>query len=78
MLYKIRQMKKAGEISKFFSDENGYLTVMVKKKEDGGKKVKVTYHSEGKNGIPKTLNEGELVELVRGKSCSWADMVERS
>ena len=44
----------------------------------GGKKDKVTYYSEEKNGVPKTMSEEELVELVRGRTSRWADMVERT
>ena len=43
LLYKIRQLKKSGKISKFYSDENGMLTV---KMEEGGEKVKVTYFNK--------------------------------
>ena len=61
LLFKIRQLKKDGKISKFYSDENGMLTVMVKKKENGGKKEKVTYYNKNKDGPPKTFTEEELV-----------------
>ena len=77
LLYKLRQMKKSGEIAKYYSDESGQLTVMVKKKEEHGVKQRVTYHSRGKKSPPTTLTEEELVELVR-KGRSWADTVDIS
>ena len=71
----MRQRKKSGEISKYYSDESGQLTVMVKKKEENGVKQRVTYHSRGKNIPPTTLTEEELVEMVR-KGRSWAEAVD--
>ena len=72
LLYKIRQMKKEGKIAKFYSDENGQLTIMAKKKEDGGVKQKITYYTQNRNSSPKTLHEEEMVALVE-KSHSWAE-----
>ena len=64
LLYKIRQLKKSGKISKFYTDENGMLTVMVKNKEDGGEKVKVTYFNKKKDCPPFPFTEEELEDLV--------------
>ena len=55
LLYNMRQLKKSGDNSKFYSDENGQLTVMVRKKEEGGVKRKVTYYAKERNSPPKTL-----------------------
>ena len=77
LLYKLRQLRKSGEIEKYYSDESGQLTVMVKKKEEHGKKDKITYYSKSKTSTPFTYTEEELVELVRErKSRSWAEAVE--
>ena len=79
LLYEMRQLKKRGDIAKFYSDENGQLTVMVKKKEDGGSKQKVTYFVKGKNknSVPITLNKKELLDLVKGGDLSWAEQMEQ-
>ena len=79
LLYEMRQLKKKGDISKFYSDENGQLTVLVKKKEDGGSKQKVTYFVKGKNknSAPITLNKKELLDLVKGGDLSWAEQMEQ-
>ena len=55
LLYVVRNLRKSNEISKYYTDENGYITVMVKKKEDGGEKLKVTYNVMKKGEEPKTL-----------------------
>ena len=73
LLYKMRQLRKEGRISKFYCDENGMLSLMIKRKEDGGSKDKVTYHSKNKDSPPKTFTEEELEDLVR-RSASWADI----
>ena len=65
-------MRKSNEISKYYTDENGYITVMVKNKEDGGKKQKVTYTVLKKGDEPKTFLEAELRDFVK-KSRSWAE-----
>ena len=75
ILYQMRQMKKSGKIAKFFSDEKGQLTVMVKKKEDKGVKVKLCYWSENKDSAPRTFLEEELVDLV-DKTNSWSSIME--
>ena len=75
LLYEMRQLKKSGAISKFFSDENGQLTVMVKKKEEGGVKQKVSYFftSKDRKNPPKTMNKSELLDLVKnGGKMDWA------
>ena len=72
LLYKIRQMKKTGDIAKFYSDENGQLTIMAKKKEDGGIKKKVTYLTKNRDSPPQTLYEEEMIAMVK-KSNSWAE-----
>ena len=79
LLYEMRQLKKKGDISKFYSDENGQLTVLVKRKEDGGSKQKVTYFVKGKNknSAPITLNKKELLDLVKGGDLSWAEQMEQ-
>ena len=78
-MYEMRQLKKREDIAKFYSDENGQLTVMVKKKEDGGSKQKVTYFVKGKNknSAPITLNKKELLDLAKDGNLSWADQVEK-
>ena len=73
----MRQLKKNESISKFYSDENGMLTVMVKRKEDKGVKEKLTYYNKNKDSPPKTFTEEELDDLVR-KTTSWADMAAES
>ena len=72
LLYKIRQMKKTGDIAKFYSDENGQLTIMAKKKEDGGVKKKVTYFTKNRDSPPQTLYEEEMIDMIK-KSNSWAE-----
>ena len=81
LLYEMRQLKKSGSISKFFSDENGQLTVLVKKKEEGGVKQKVSYFftSKDRRSPPKTLNKSELLDLVKnGGKMDWAAESESS
>ena len=65
LLYKIRQLKKSGQISKFYSDENGMLTVIVK---NGGTKEKVTYFNKKRDGPPFTFTEEEMEALVSNSS----------
>ena len=72
LLYVVRNLRKSNEISKYYTDENGYITVMVKKKEDGGEKLKVTYNVMKKGEEPKTLREAELLDII-SKSRSWAE-----
>ena len=64
LLYDLRQMKKNKEITKFYSDENGQLTVLVKSITDGGKKQKITYVSRDKGSLPYTLTKEELTAEV--------------
>ena len=61
ILYKLRNLKKEKIITKFFSDENGSLSFL---KNIGGKKLKVTYFSNEKFGIPITLHEDEIDKIV--------------
>ena len=61
ILYEIRQLKKAGKISKFFTDENGQISFKV---GDNGAKIKVTYVSKKKDEAPKTLTKEEILEIL--------------
>ena len=74
LLYTVRNLRKSNEIAKYYTDENGYITVMVKSKEDGGKKQKVTYTVTKKGEENKTFLEAELMDFVK-KSKSWAEEI---
>ena len=61
ILYEVRQLKKAGKISKFFTDENGQISVKIGK---NGTKIKVTYVAKNKDEAPKTLTREEILEIL--------------
>ena len=76
LLYDLRQMKKNKQINKFYSDENGQLTVLVKPPQDGGKKQKITYVSKDKVSLPYTLTREELKsEVDKAKPQDWSEQV---
>ena len=53
----MRKLKRETKIAKFFSDENGSLSMLVK---EGGTKQKLTYFSKDKFGVPRTMTEMEI------------------
>ena len=57
LLYEVRQLRKAGVIAKFYSDENGQIAV---KQTETATKIKITYHSESRGSPLRTLTEVEL------------------
>lgn len=61
LLYEVRKMKKNGSLSKFYTDENGQITV---KKTEAAAKVKITYFSKTKNGPKHTFSLNDLSDLV--------------
>ena len=61
LLYDVRQLKKSGEIFKFYTDENGQISFRVKEKSE---KVKVTYVTKKREDIPKTLTKEEILQIV--------------
>ena len=61
ILYEVCQLKKAGKISKFFTDENGQISVKI---GENGTKIKVTYVAKNKDEAPKTLTKEEILELL--------------
>ena len=76
LLYDLRQMKKNKQINKFYSDENGQLTVLVKPPQDGGKKQKITYVAKDKVSLPYTLTREELkAEVDKAKPQDWSEQV---
>ena len=61
LIYELRQLKRDGKIDKFYSDENGQISVKIK---SGDKKTKLTY-SAGENGKPSTtVTLDELKVLI--------------
>ena len=62
LLYEVRQLKKAGDILKFYTDENGQIYFRTK---DSGPKHKITYFTETRFGNPITLlNKDEIVAKI--------------
>ena len=62
LLYEIRQLKKAGRIHKFYTDENGKISFRTK---DKGDKHQVTYFSKDKHSLPITMKtKQDIVELL--------------
>ena len=61
ILYEVRQLKKSGQIFKFYTDENGQISFRVKDKSE---KVKVTYVTKKRDDIPKTLTKEEILQIV--------------
>ena len=61
ILYEVRQLKKASKISKFYTDENGQISVKI---GEDGTKIKVTYVAKNKDEAPKTLTKEEILELL--------------
>ena len=62
LLYEIRQLKKAGRIHKFYTDENGKISFRTK---DKGDKHQVTYFSKDKHSLPITMKtKQDIVEVL--------------
>ena len=62
LLYEVRQLKKAGSILKFYTDENGQIYFRTK---ENGPKHKITYFTESRNSNPITLlNKDEIVAKI--------------
>ena len=61
LLYEIRKLKRTGKITKFFSDENGNISVHKDKEE----KNKITNRFEENAEGMKTLYIEEIVELFQ-------------
>ena len=61
ILYEVRQLKKAGKISKFFTDKNGQISLKI---GENGAKIKVTYDAKRKDEAPKTLTKEEILDSI--------------
>ena len=61
MIFELRQLKKNGKIHKFYSDENGQISVKL---TDGSQKIRLTYFAREKGSAPTTVTMEELVPLL--------------
>ena len=61
LLYAVRKMKKDGDISKFYSDELGNISI---KRNNSNLKEKITNIPQKDSPMLKTLTEDELKEMV--------------
>ena len=65
LLYEVRQLKKSGQIWKFYTDENGTISFRAK---DGGNKIRATYTTKpgDKFGQPFTLRgKDDILEALK-------------
>ena len=62
LVYELRQMKKNNRVQKFFTDENGQISVKIK---EGESKHRLTYISTGRGSVPRTFTISELMELIQ-------------
>ena len=60
LLYEVRKLKRAGKIHKYFVNDNGSMSVMVK---EGEQKKRITY-TETRNESVCTLKLHELPNLI--------------
>ena len=49
LVYELRQLRKNKSIQKFFTDENGQISVIIR---EGGNKHRLTYISTGRGSVP--------------------------
>ena len=65
LLYEIRKLKKNGDIEKFFSDENGNISIQIKKDNKEKKRITNTFE-ENSEGI-KTLDVEDILSMIQQK-----------
>ena len=65
LLYEIRKLKKNGDIEKFFSDENGNISIQIKKDNKEKKRITNTFE-ENSEGII-TLDIEEILTMIQQK-----------
>ena len=63
LLYDVRKLKKDGDIEKYFSDENGNISIQIKKENKEKKKVINTFE-ENSEGV-KTLTTEEIKTMIQ-------------
>ena len=61
LVYEIRKFRREGKIHKFFTDENGHISIKVRESD---RKRRITYFSESPSDEPKTYTSQELHDLV--------------
>ena len=61
LVYELRQLKKGNRINKFYTDENGQISVLIR---EGGSKQRITYLAAGREYAPRTFTKCELLDLV--------------
>jgi len=65
LVYQLRQFKKSSKIAKFFTDENGAISLKVKDKDA---KMKITYYRKKDSTSPeKTFTSDELSRFVQSR-----------
>ena len=62
LLNDIRQLKKSNAISKYYTDENGQISIRVK--ESDKEKRKVTYFIKNNNDAPCTLTKLDIEAII--------------
>ena len=65
LVYELRQLKKGNRIRKFFTDENGQVSVTI---AEGGPKQRLTYVSTVRGSAPRSFTKFELMELLDNQS----------
>ena len=61
LIYELRKMKRDGKIHKFYSDENGQISVKI---QNESQKIRLTYYAKEKGKSPVTVTTDELKMLV--------------
>jgi len=65
LVYHLRQFKKTSMIAKFYTDENGAISLKVKDKDS---KLKITYYKKRDSvSAEKTLTKEELTRLIQAR-----------
>ena len=61
LVYAIRKLRKDGKVQKFYTDENGHISVKVRESD---RKRRITYFAESSSEDPRTFTTQELSDLV--------------
>ena len=61
LVFELRQLKKVGKIDKFYTDENGQISMKIK---SGDQKTRLTYNTKEKGKAPRTVTLDELKSFI--------------